>query len=1146
MNPACRQPFCIITAGILLFSSCSFISRAQETGLTSSSIVEAMRKACDYQLQQQAAMRITTGGKENNGWIRSAFYTGVMATYETTKEPKYLEAATRWADALNWTPVPPNTRHADNQACGQTYAELYLLQKDPRRIAGMQACFDQQMAAPQPGRVEWWWCDALFMAPPALARLASATGERKYLAFMNDLYWDTHEFLYDKEEHLFYRDADYFAARTKNGKKVFWSRGNGWVVGGLVRVLQYLPKDDPSYPRFLQLFREMLTKLADLQQADGLWRPSLLDPDDFTTSETSGSGFFCYGFAWALNNGMLERRKYVPVAHRAWKGLNAALTPEGRLGYVQKVAGAPGAVDPSDTHEYAVGAFLLAGSEVLRLDNRRFDFGGVTEKGYTAVANETTYTVERGFGWLEGAETLAVRDRKKSDSIRRDFVVGNRPATFRVDLSPGPYTLRMVCADTEHGDHALKVSIAGSADNPLIKPRPGEAATLVLPIQVPKSVNGFLSHLDLQFSTPSKNWTLNALSIDRGEDGGTALLITEKLVVADSATSPTKIKDTWQDIAKWPDPTAPYVTSFLQNQQTAPGFKPTGLTRADYLKVTAGVVDFFKQHQNANGAIIDPYRKEEFQYSTPCFAFAAAELVVNAGRSDLLEPAAKAMDWSVQTLSQRQAASAHEDFFAPQLGHGLPLLKPLVSAERYARWTKQIADFDPWYVYRFAPGRGNWNIVALSGEYLLHKLGVRKDTSFIEESLSGQGDSFSSQFGLYLEGPMAYDHFPRLWAADLIAAGYNLRHSGDIGEVIRRGALTSLFMQSPEGELPLGGRSAHHQWNEAEQCVTYEIYAAQAKAEGKLELAAAFKRAAHLALRSMTRWIRPSGELSIVKNHVDPSNRQGFEGYSAHSQYNTLPMAMLSIAWEHAGATEDIAEKPAPCDVGGYVLQIDPHLHKIFANAGGMYVELDTAADLHYDANGLVRIHKAGMTPQIGPSDTLVTKGYPQMPNQETTISAIGPQWTGIDGQLHRLGEYGKGSGLKASLFGVEAAPGRVGFQVVYQGYLSGPDFVSERYMLTPDQLEIVSEVVGTKNGTSFVWPVLSFDGKTSTTIAGQDKTISVSLDGESSQTFTAVDAQTVNVGERAFPNRNGWARLGRADYPQAGPMRIVIRPQTK
>ncbi len=295
---------------------------------------------------------------------------------------------------------------------------------------------------------------------------------------------------------------------------------------------------------------------------------------------------------------------------------------------------------------------------------------------------------------------------------------------------------------------------------------------------------------------------------------------------------------------------------------------PTGLQRADYLKVIAGNVDFFCKHQNQEGAIIDPYKHEEWQYATPAFAHAASLLVAHAGRRDLIEPAAKALDWSAHTLSTRTAATGHEDFFAPMLAHAIPLLKPFVPAARSARWEADIRGFNPYKTYRSSIGQGNWNVVSLSGEALFFQQGLRSNLDFVQESLAGQGASFSSPYGLYLEGPMAYDHFPRLWAADMIAHGYAGQYAAQLREVLRRGALTSLFMQSPEGELPAGGRSAHHQWNEAEQCVTYEIYAEQALKAGDPELASVFKRAAHLALRSM--------------HAVDPAKRRNVDCQKLH------------------------------------------------------------------------------------------------------------------------------------------------------------------------------------------------------------------------------------------------------------------------
>jgi len=299
--------------------------------------------------------------------VRATFYAGVIALYDTTKDRQYLDAATHWGEQAKWTLHGKDLRFADNQAAAQVYCDLYAVERDLQRIASAKNVFDLQIATPKAGRVEWWWCDSLFMAPPALARMSKVTGERKYRDLMNNLFWDSTDFLFDKDEDLFFRDKSFFNKKTEHGKKVFWSRGNGWVVAGIARIVDALPADDPSREKFIALQKRMLIKLAKLQGEDGLWRPSLLDPKQFPQPETSGTAFFCYAFAWGVNHGTLDRAIYLPVALKAWNGLCSKVTADGKLGYVQKVAGAPGKVNPDNTQEYAVGGFLLAGSEIAKL-----------------------------------------------------------------------------------------------------------------------------------------------------------------------------------------------------------------------------------------------------------------------------------------------------------------------------------------------------------------------------------------------------------------------------------------------------------------------------------------------------------------------------------------------------------------------------------------------------------------------------------------------------------------------------------------------------------------------------------------------------------------------------------------------------------
>jgi rhamnogalacturonyl hydrolase YesR len=346
---------------LLLISTTAWCQKKDQDQFSKTFITNQMKKVCDWQLNNP----VTINEKNENDWARAAFYTGVMATYQTTKDEKYLQAAIAWSESFDWK-LAKRFRHADDHAKGQTYLEIYTLKKDARMIEDTKNTFDSLILTARAGREDWWWCDALYMAPPVLARLAAATGDKKYLDYLNTMFWDTYEFLYDKEEHLFYRDKSYFDKKTPSGKKTFWARGNGWVMGGTVRVLQYLPKDNPEYSRYVALLKEMAASVKKIQSKDGLWRPSLLDENEVPHPETSGSAFFCYALTWGINNGILDKKEYLPVVQKSWKGLNTYVTAEGKLQWVQPIGAAPDKVTIDNNQEYGSGAYLLAGSELVK------------------------------------------------------------------------------------------------------------------------------------------------------------------------------------------------------------------------------------------------------------------------------------------------------------------------------------------------------------------------------------------------------------------------------------------------------------------------------------------------------------------------------------------------------------------------------------------------------------------------------------------------------------------------------------------------------------------------------------------------------------------------------------------------------------
>ena len=311
-------------------------------------------------------------------WTNGALYAGVSAAYKTTGDAHYLDAMNKMGEANLWKPGP-RLQHADDIAICQTYIDMFRVKNNKAMIQPFIDNMDKFLATPFPvkgiEKITWWWCDALFMAPPALVKLSMTTGDKKYMEKSDELFHETYNLLYDKEEHLFARDLNYVIKgdasdrHEANGKKIFWSRGNGWVMGGLALLLNELPKDYKERSFYEHVYKEMAEKVASLQQEDGLWRASLLDPSSYPGGEASGSGFYTYAIAWGINNGLLSKDKYLPIVQKAWKGMNSLIQPDGHVGWCQPIGADPKKNFSAESWEvYGTGAFLLAGSEVMKLN----------------------------------------------------------------------------------------------------------------------------------------------------------------------------------------------------------------------------------------------------------------------------------------------------------------------------------------------------------------------------------------------------------------------------------------------------------------------------------------------------------------------------------------------------------------------------------------------------------------------------------------------------------------------------------------------------------------------------------------------------------------------------------------------------------
>lgn len=329
--------------------------------LTRPAIFKAMKKVADWQLKEAE-------GYYDIDWTYAALYDGLLAASKATGDRRYHDRVLQVAEQNHWE-LGPRFAHADDEAIGLTYLTFYAEDSRPEQFTPTREGMDRLVARPDdPQEILWWWCDALYMAPKVLAQTAVATGDRKYLDFLDHEWWITSAALYDPTEHLYFRDKRFLAMHEANGQKIFWSRGNGWVLAGLAMVLERMPADYRDRAKFVEQYREMAERIAALQQADGLWHASLLDPEQYPEPEISGSAFFTYALAWGIHHGILDRKKYLPVATRAWRGMLAHVYANGRLGSIQPIGGEPGKYKPSSSFVYGVGAFLLAGSELAQLN----------------------------------------------------------------------------------------------------------------------------------------------------------------------------------------------------------------------------------------------------------------------------------------------------------------------------------------------------------------------------------------------------------------------------------------------------------------------------------------------------------------------------------------------------------------------------------------------------------------------------------------------------------------------------------------------------------------------------------------------------------------------------------------------------------
>lgn len=344
-------------------------------------VLNAARSANDYFMAKYADPTEPTHVKKirpSHLWTRAVYYEGLMALNAIDPQDRYIDYTDRWAAFHKWTPRDgTGTRDADNQCCSQTYLERFVMTGDSAMLRPTRENLQGQMAE---GKLGYWtWIDAIQMAMPVYAQMYKITGDGAYLDHAMAMFrWSRNECgggLFNEEDGLWWRDADFVPPyKEKDGNQCYWSRGNGWVLAALVRVMDQMKPRGKAYKELKKDFMAMCGALAECQREDGFWNVSLASPATYGGKETSGTALFLYGISWGLRKGYLKEKAFRPVADKAWQAMKAqALHRDGFLGYVQGTGKEPKDGQPvtydkvPDFEDFGLGCFLLGATEYYKL-----------------------------------------------------------------------------------------------------------------------------------------------------------------------------------------------------------------------------------------------------------------------------------------------------------------------------------------------------------------------------------------------------------------------------------------------------------------------------------------------------------------------------------------------------------------------------------------------------------------------------------------------------------------------------------------------------------------------------------------------------------------------------------------------------------
>ena len=341
-------------------------------------------------------------------------------------------------------------------------------------------------------------------------------------------------------------------------------------------------------------------------------------------------------------------------------------------------------------------------------------------------------------------------------------------------------------------------------------------------------------------------------------------------------------------------------------------------------------------------------------------------ILIAHGRKQELQPLFREMmDFCCESFLKVKAAN---DFSVKEIIFCIMELngKGVVAEERIAHWKKLLSGINPqcYNVYAFTPEDKVYNWACFTGvsEHMREYIGLADTGQFVDTQIASQLQWLDSN-KMYKDpgNPMVYDMVPRGLFAVLLHFGYQGKYQKEMDECLRTTGLLTMKMQSVSGEIPYGGRSNQFLHNETHLALLLEYEANRYAKEGNLQLAGIMKAGVEKALDNIEKWLSET-PIHHVKNFFPTESSFGCEDYAYFDKYMITVASFLYVAYVFCNENIPVGNWDRNT---AYTLMLSPDFHKIFLNAGGYFAEYDTDADIHYDVNGLGRVHKEGVPEAI-------------------------------------------------------------------------------------------------------------------------------------------------------------------------------------